>query len=456
MPQNRSNTSSSVNASTSYVSAAKSVPKPIHPKREQAIIFHAEGEFKLLDYAKAVGDIIGAKNISFISRISNNRICIYLSKTQLVDQLIESHPSITIGDTEFNIRRLISPTKRIVISNICPSIPHDIAEDALKNLGLHLASPVSFLKAGIPGDEYSHILSFRRQAYVFSSTEKFELQTSILIPYDGNEYRIFISTDKMECFICRQSGHIASNCPNPLDGDTSHQNEKGPSNSNNHEQITTDNELAENSGPDQTSSLTTPQKRNLSQISTTSNPNSQVSETSSNASIAAMPPPNNSTALTKSTKQTKKKRKTDLTSGPEHMLSENTKSIIKGIYEENPAKFVIPVDHFFAFLQNTFDNNNPYDEVLKFTKDVRSLLSNMYFIYPSLKERALKNRFTRLTKKIKSHLSSEEIEGGSICSILTQSSIDSSDQDLDVIQYTQSSDQTDEPLTQNQDQSYSV
>ncbi|KAL3274864.1 hypothetical protein HHI36_019646 [Cryptolaemus montrouzieri] len=61
MSQNRSNTSSSVNASTSYVSAAKSVPKPIHPKREQAIIFHAEGEFKLLDYAKAVGDIIGAK-----------------------------------------------------------------------------------------------------------------------------------------------------------------------------------------------------------------------------------------------------------------------------------------------------------------------------------------------------------------------------------------------------------
>ncbi|KAL3269444.1 hypothetical protein HHI36_008514 [Cryptolaemus montrouzieri] len=282
MSQNRSNTSSSVNASTSYVSAAKSVPKPIHPKREQAIIFHAEGEFKLLDYAKAVGDII----------------------------------------------------------------------DALKNLGLHLASPVSFLKAGIPGDEYSHILSFRRQAYVFSSTEKFELQTSILIPYDGNEYRIFISTDKMECFICRQSGHIASNCPNPLDGDIPHQNEEGPSNSNNHEQITTDNELAENSRLDQTTSLTTPQKRNLSQISTTSNPNSQVSETSSNASIAAMPPPNNSTALTKSTKQTKKKRKTDLTSGSEHMLSENTKSIIKGIYEENPEKFVIPVDHFSPFTKH--------------------------------------------------------------------------------------------------------
>ncbi|KAL3274859.1 hypothetical protein HHI36_019641 [Cryptolaemus montrouzieri] len=56
----------------------------------------------------------------------------------------------------------------------------------------------------------------------------------------------------------KQSGHhIASNCPNPLDGNIPHQNEEGPSNSNNHEQITTDNELAENSGLDQTTSLTT-------------------------------------------------------------------------------------------------------------------------------------------------------------------------------------------------------
>ncbi|KAG5880329.1 hypothetical protein JTB14_017932 [Gonioctena quinquepunctata] len=120
---------------TSYVTAVKTAPKPSFPKKDQAIVMHADDNLKLFDYVKAIGDIVGPKHISFASRISNNRICIYLANPILVDDLLKSHPSVTINNNVINIRRLVSPTKRIIISNIPSYISHDLAENAIKNLG---------------------------------------------------------------------------------------------------------------------------------------------------------------------------------------------------------------------------------------------------------------------------------------------------------------------------------
>lgn len=430
-PPNQNNNATNVN--TSYLSAAKSVPKPVFPKKDQAIVFHAEDGFKLFDYVKAVGEIIGAKNICFASRISNNRICIYLSKTEIVDQLVKTHPVITIGNINFNIRRLVSPTKRIVISNISPSIPHDLAENAVRTLGLQLASPVSFLKAGIPGDEYGHILSFRRQVYVFPPTDDFELQTSLVIPYDGNSYRIFLSTDRMECFICKQAGHIANQCPNlptsnlplPLPQDNLTQS---PSTAN----LNTDTRQ-QNIPPEE---HVVTQKRSLSSTVTSSDLASLLGEASQDN--AMMPPPPNLSSSQKRTKPARKKRKTGATS--EDLLSDDTKSAIREVYQKNPKDFVLPIDNLFAFLENSYDSSDPYLEALKFTTDIKSLLSNMHRIYPALRDRSIKNRFTRLRKKIKAHLVSEEFEVGSLSSITSQSSLDLSDEEL----YTDASQQSQE------------
>lgn len=54
------------------------------------------------------------------------------------------------------MRRLVTLAKRILISNVCLSIPDELVESALIDLGLNLVSPISFLKAGIPGDECTY------------------------------------------------------------------------------------------------------------------------------------------------------------------------------------------------------------------------------------------------------------------------------------------------------------
>ncbi|KAG5896292.1 hypothetical protein JTB14_008848 [Gonioctena quinquepunctata] len=89
--------------STSYVTAVKTAPKPSFPKKDQAIVMHADDNLKLFDYVKAIGDIVGPKHISFASRISNNRICIYLANPNLVDDLLKSHSSVTINNNVINI-----------------------------------------------------------------------------------------------------------------------------------------------------------------------------------------------------------------------------------------------------------------------------------------------------------------------------------------------------------------
>lgn len=155
--------STSIN-NESYFTAAKSFPKPEFSKKDHAIMVHAEEGLKLFDYVQAIGGFVGPKNITFISRISNNRICIYLCNSSLVDQVITTHPTIKIEETEHVIRRFNSPRKRIFISNVSPSIPNDFIEKALISLGLKL-----------------------------------------LIPFDDGDHVIFQSSDKMECFPCKNT-----------------------------------------------------------------------------------------------------------------------------------------------------------------------------------------------------------------------------------------------------------
>ncbi|KAJ3640327.1 hypothetical protein Zmor_003634 [Zophobas morio] len=181
------------------------------PAKEQAIVLTSIKDLKLTDYVVAIGDIVTPKNVVFASRMSNERICIYLSDVSNVDQIISERSAITIQDKRIAVRRLINPARKIIFSNVCPSIPHSILEDLVKSIGFTTLSQMSFLRAAIGNNKYNHVLSFGRQTYI-QPNETLDLASSLVLKYDNTNCRIFLSYDNV-CFKCKMSGHFANDCP---------------------------------------------------------------------------------------------------------------------------------------------------------------------------------------------------------------------------------------------------
>ena len=214
--QDLNNTVTTPIMSFSYSQAAQQVN---FPTKEQAIVTDALEGVSIKDYTVTIGNITDPRNIRFVSRISHGRICLYLNSQETVDKLLNTHKFINIGTHTLQLRPLVSKSKRIILSNVCPIIPHKVIEDKLTDLNIALKSQISFIRAGMNDPRYSHILSFRRQVYVDPEDIK-NLPETIQVNFENTLYWIYISTDRLTCFLCKEEGHLAKYCHN---GESSNQ-----------------------------------------------------------------------------------------------------------------------------------------------------------------------------------------------------------------------------------------
>lgn len=109
----------------SYASASKASneefnPKD-HPTKDMAIIFPFITGLNYIDYINEVTKRIPPKEILFASKISHERMCIYLSGKEWVDKIIAGGNIIT-KKGEVSVRRMMVPASRLIISNVIPSI----------------------------------------------------------------------------------------------------------------------------------------------------------------------------------------------------------------------------------------------------------------------------------------------------------------------------------------------
>lgn len=374
---------------------------------------------------------------------------------QIVDNLLSSHKTVIVGDTQIPVRRLVTPAKRLIISNVPPPIPNEYIADILRNHDLKLVSPVSDLRAGLPTDEFTHILSFRRQVFISPpEDETTVLPSSIMITYAENNYRIFLSHDNMECFICKKPGHIANNCPNT--------NKTYPSLPNTQQEASdnrtttsaisaTETDTSE-SIPREAPILhlsedqkTTTQAHNISQKQEGSKkrpltPSTSTTETDSiNHDIESydpiesmLPPPLQLQHIPRKDKtksELPKNKRQKQSKSRDRTNTDDAFSELKTIFDNNVIKCTIPYENFKTFIENCHGNSDPLTEARRFTSDVKSLLISIIELRLVLSNKSLKNRFTRLAQKIKKQL---DQEGADVESIVSVSSQNSQDEDMEV------------------------
>lgn len=398
----------------SYVNATKTTPVQTFPKKDQAIIMGVVDNLKLCDYAFEVAELIGPKNLLFASRISNNRICMYLDSKETVDKLVEEHSTILVQDQEVNVRRMITPAKRLILSNVCPTIPNDIIQRELERSGLKLVSPVSFLKAAMPWNHLSHVCSFRRQVYISPPEDMHSIPASFVVSFEETTNRIFISTDEISCFACKRPGHIAKNCPTVAETaeDLSTHSQISPPSPISSIQMTGENQ--------QTSTTTTPvPQAPVLNSPTKPKPGKRPlqSQSSTNTDLAEGEPSNGELesadatfAVPEAPPNIRRPKKLKQSKSAEFIPLDTELEAVKQDMDKDPSKYHLTFLNLKCFLENTRGNPDPLPEAKRYTTDIPGLVNLLGNIHPLIKDRALKSRITRLRKKLKTQLCSEDPE----------------------------------------------
>jgi len=170
---------------------------------DQAMVMNLVDGIKQIQYIIVFKKITDATNVISASCISNNRFCIFLKNQQIANEIINNHSAIYIDNIEIPIRKLINPSKRIILSNVYSAIPNNKILDALLNLDVKLTSSITPLKTGFQIDKFAHIVSFRRQLYI--NPDNFsKLPESITVSLENTSYGIFITDDTITCFLCKK------------------------------------------------------------------------------------------------------------------------------------------------------------------------------------------------------------------------------------------------------------
>lgn len=400
---------------TSKVSYASVTQQVQVPTKEQAIIFDAIEGISVQEYARAMGKIISPINIRFISRISHGRVCLYLSDKEIADRLINTSTKINIGNQELQVRPLVSRAKRIILSNACPIISNELIINELKNHNIIPTSKITYIRAGMNDAGFAHLLSFRRQMYI--KPEDIPLLPPVLrIQLDNTTYYIYLSTEKVTCFLCNEEGHLAKHCKN-IQTPTQNQTDQCDTNTSFNTAIVP-NSLNEtpNAEPFIINNETM-QENSESQMLPPNNNKRPLSSSTSTRSSMQTPNDSSNTHYKKGLKITQPIKKTK--KSPETSLEEiaDRLSPAKDFVTLHETTLPLSFEQITEFLYNTYGKQNIPEIANKVTNDYNSLIKMLSDINDLIVDNNLKHRIVRIKKRLENadHDENSSISSQSDC-----------------------------------------
>ena len=92
--------------------------------RDNGVSFKALDNVSIESYLQKFHECMPDKRVAFASRISNNRIALYLdSKADVADAAATGLP---FGDSFLELTPLVRPTTRLTLSNVYPEVPNAV------------------------------------------------------------------------------------------------------------------------------------------------------------------------------------------------------------------------------------------------------------------------------------------------------------------------------------------
>lgn len=365
----------------------KTIQNQHQPKKEQAIIINAMNDIPLKEYVITIGEIVNPINITHVSRLSNQRICIFLKNKAIVEQLVTEHQKISVQNHITELRRYVTPPTRVIISNICPSIPDEEILKVFRNLNIKTISSISFHRAGMQDPAYAHIMSFRRQVYI-PEADKSKVPETIIINHENTDHRIFFTTDTQICKKCNALGHLENKCKNTNITDNQPK-ENTP-------QTSSNNTQTNNTHPKETIEPIQNTQNNYELLTEppilTPEPQQKRSAPSTSSDNELNEDLDQGKDLGNDIQNKKKKKKTQY---------EDSLQMAKTEIESNPNKYILDYYQLKDFLENALSPNHPKDILEDYTDNEEEVLSMLEELHSKIEGHQIKTRLARIIKKLK-------------------------------------------------------
>ena len=378
-------------------SVKKTYANAVSPQKEEAIVIDSIEGLSNDDYLDGLEELIPIEEVRFISKISGKRVCVFLTSKSLVGKL--EGKTIKVQHHVLPIRPLIEKNKRVVISNVYPMIPHELLIDQLKKIGIIPVSQMHYIRAGLNKRGRAHVLSFRRQVYI-KQDDANRLPENFQVNYDNTTYWVYLSTDSTSCFLCKQTGHVAKQCPDqeteledasftPIKGK---ENETEQFNKNDTPDV-----------PNTTQDVTMGTKRPPPSSSTSENSslnqpkNLEIPAAESGNLVHEKSENNRPNTSFKLPRRPAKMQRLEST-----VLDNNTEEetlTVQQLIEKSPQLFALDHLQFQNFLKKSYGQANIVEIAREFTEDIEGLASMLDITSPHF-NKMLKARCSRIKKKL--------------------------------------------------------
>lgn len=126
------------------------------------------------------------------------------------------------------ITPLSAPATKVIVSNVPPFVGNEGIIKELTRFG-KIAGAIKEIPLGCKNAALKHVLSFRRQVYMFLSSPTKTLDASFRVSYGENSYIVYASTETLWCFECGYIGHKRFSCPHKARNPEGEGPSEGPS-----------------------------------------------------------------------------------------------------------------------------------------------------------------------------------------------------------------------------------